>query len=61
MDTTQGECRICGIDTDLIEGECEACVDYLNDFEKWRGRCAYNYEISEQDRELFVAYLRSED
>ena len=61
MDTNQGECRICGFEADLIEGECEPCADYLNDFEKWRGRNAHNCDVAEQDRELFVAYLRSKD
>ena len=59
MDTYSGECRICGNDTDLMDGVCQECVCCLDDFEKWRGRNASNCEVSEQDRELFVAYLRS--
>ena len=61
MDTTQGECRVCGFEADLIGGECEPCKACLCDFEKWRKHCASNCEISEQDRELFVAYLRSKE
>jgi len=58
-DTYEGECRICGEDTDLIDGICQECTLHYNDFERWRGRNALNCEISEQDRELFVAYLRT--
>jgi len=59
MDTHIGECRICGDDTDLIEGICQECNCHLGDFEKWQKECASNCTISEQDKELFVAYLRT--
>lgn len=57
--THTGECRICGDDTDLINGICQECACLYNDFEDWRKRCASNCELKEQDKELFIAFLRT--
>ena len=58
-DTYEGECRVCGEDTDLINGTCQECQCLYDDFEDWRKQNASKYMVSEQDKELFVAFLRT--
>lgn len=57
-DTYLGECRICGEDTDLMNGICLECQCELEVFERWLKSCAGNHQFTKDEKDIIIAYVR---
>lgn len=57
-DTYLGECRICGDDTDLINGICQECQCELEVFERWLDDNFSDCHFTRDEKDIIIAYVR---